>query len=146
LNWRGLLDLASNDPKKFWADGGWSVLDNSTESGDDQDAAAEEEAQGNGVAKTTTGDDYRPSDSDESDYDLEDSSVEEEGRPPRILDEDEFAPVIKEPDDGLDWDELEERAGKHDLKAANKRQKGPGTYDSDEERQERERLKRQRRK
>jgi len=150
LNWRGLLDLASNDPKKFWADGGWSVLDNSTESGDDQDAAAEGEAQGNGEVKTTTmGDDYRPSASDESDYDLEDSSVEEEGgRPPRILDEDEEvgAPVSKEPDGGLDWDELEERAGKHDLKAANKRQKGPGTYDSDEERKERERLKRQRRK
>jgi len=134
LNWRGLLDLASADPKKFWSEGGWSVLDNTTESGDEQEAPAQSHPEDEGP------DDYRPSASEESDYEMDGSSVEEDGVKP---DEEFTCTTTKEPDDGLDWDQLDAHAVKHDMKAANKRQT-KGGYDSDQERQAA--AKRQRRK
>jgi len=131
LNWRGLLDLAAADPKKFWSEGGWSVLDNTTESGDEQEAQAQAQSEGP--------DDYRPSASEESDYEMDGSSVEEDGG--NEVHDDFANNPVKEPDEGLDWDQLEAHAGKQDLKFAAKRGKG---YDSDQDRADR--AKRQRRK
>jgi len=112
LNWRGLLDLAAADPKKFWSEGGWSVLDNTTESGDEQEAQVDDEAP----------DDYCPSASEEGDYEMDGSSVDEDGG--NDAHDDFTCTSVKEPDEGLDWDQLEAHAGKQDMKAANKRGKG----------------------
>jgi len=129
LNWRNLLDLAASGPKKFWADGGWAVLDNTTESGDEQEAPADTEG-----AVEKEPDDYRPSDSGESDYEMEDSDEEDRGPLPRIEEDDYLpGPPVKEEEDGLDWEEMEAHSMKHDQKAAFKRQKGGSNgYESDD--------------
>jgi nucleosome binding factor SPN SPT16 subunit len=62
LNWRGILDVSSNNPKKFWAEGGFGALDHGNESGDDQDGGDDEEG---------GPDEYRPSESEESDYEMD---------------------------------------------------------------------------
>ncbi|KAI7508536.1 FACT complex subunit [Hortaea werneckii] len=98
LNWATIMKTVIADPHAFFKDGGWSFL--STES-DSEDGSEEEEESEFGVSEEDMGSDE--SSEEESDFD-DDASAE-------ASDED-----VSEDDEGEDWDEMEKKAAKRDLK------------------------------
>uniref|UniRef100_A0A6B2KX31 FACT complex subunit n=1 Tax=Arcella intermedia TaxID=1963864 RepID=A0A6B2KX31_9EUKA len=116
LQWRNLLELASQNPHKFWKDGGWNFLDNTDGSGDEKEGGNESEGE-------REPDDYKPSDTDESDYEMS----EEDHK--KGIDDEYQEPQGKEEEEGLDWDQLDEKAVRHDQKVTKR-----GGYDSADER------------
>eukprot|EP01125_Pyxidicula_operculata_P003841 TRINITY_DN1526_c0_g4_i1.p1 TRINITY_DN1526_c0_g4~~TRINITY_DN1526_c0_g4_i1.p1 ORF type:complete len:1092 (-),score=312.51 TRINITY_DN1526_c0_g4_i1:129-2945(-) len=150
LNWRRLLDSISANPKKFWKDGGWSSLFANSEA----ELEAEIERMDLVPADPDLAhdyDDYRPSNSEASDYDFEDEDSEDGGggggggrggggggggRAPaknkveRIADEDE---PMEEEEDAPDWENLDMMAENDDKQAALKRKTRGGGYDSEDD-------------
>ncbi|KAI5787115.1 FACT complex subunit-domain-containing protein [Geopyxis carbonaria] len=93
LNWPTIMKTVTQDPKAFFADGGWSFLSNDSDADDDEEEEEESEFEASDF-----GDESDGSDSDESQF-SEDASADE-------------GSDASDDESGEDWDELEEQAEK----------------------------------
>lgn len=101
LNWKKIMQIARENPKKFWEDGGWSIL-GSDDSDEEEDMVEEEE------------DDFVPSGSESDDFEVSESESRSDDA---SFDEEEDDISMEESEEeGMDWDEHEELAKKEDLK------------------------------
>jgi len=101
LNWGKVLKTILDDPKSFFAQGGWDFLEPA--SGDDEDDEGEDESDYN------VEDEFSGSAEDMSDSD-EDYSSEDENSDSYVEEGSEGS----DEESGKDWDELEEEARKAD--------------------------------
>lgn len=97
LNWPTIIKTVTADTHQFFADGGWSFLQNET----DDEGEEEEEEESNFEVSESELEAASESSEDDSDFDSNASDeASEEGS--------------EEDDDGEDWDELEKKAKRKD--------------------------------
>lgn len=97
LNWAQIMKTVTSDPHAFFADGGWSFLNNETDS-EDNDEEEEEES-----AFEMSESDFASESSEEDDSEFDENASAEAS-------EEEAS----EESEGEDWDELERTAAKKD--------------------------------
>ena len=102
LNWPTIMKTVTADTHQFFADGGWSFLQNES---DDEDAEEEEEEESNFEISESELDEASESSEEDSDYDSNASA--EASDDAEASDEEE----------GESWDELERKAKKRDREA-----------------------------
>jgi len=102
LNWKPLLKTVRADPKAFWKNGGWSILDSTHES--DDDGADEGES-----------DEYKCSDQSDDEY-YEGAAGDDGGDDDDDEDDDED-------DDAESWEEQDKKAAAYDAKKKDKKRK-----------------------
>lgn len=98
LNWPTIMKTVTADPHAFFADGGWSFLQNES---DDEDNGESEEEESNFELSESELEEASESSEEDSDFD---SNASAEASDEDASDEDE----------GEDWDELERKAKKRD--------------------------------
>ncbi|CCX06472.1 FACT complex subunit-domain-containing protein [Pyronema domesticum] len=100
LNWPTIMKTVIQDPKQFFADGGWSFLASETddEDGDEEEEESEFEA-------SDFGEESDGSDSEESDFSAGDDASADEGSD------------ASDVESGDDWDEMEEEEEKNEKRS-----------------------------
>ena len=101
LNWPTIMKTVTADPHAFFADGGWSFLNNES---DDEDGEEESEESAFEISESEL-ENSDESDDSESDFD-EEASAE--------ATDDDSASGSEEEEEGEDWDTLEKKAKKRD--------------------------------
>jgi nucleosome binding factor SPN SPT16 subunit len=134
LNWRKVLDRISLNPAKFWDEGGWEILNVKASDESDSESDQDDESDAEGAAyKPATGSESSEDSEEfnESDSDSDGSGSEFSDASESDLTSGEGGSRSESEDAGLDWDELEQKATRDDLKRSVKR---PGDSDDDDDR------------
>lgn len=123
LNWSAIMKHVVSDPAAFYAEGGWSFIQNSSEN----------EGEGGGDEDDETGSEFAPSDDDgdfageksendnddsddEDDDDDDDSEFDEDEELEEDEEDEDASADDEEIEEGMDWSDLEEEAAREDRK------------------------------
>jgi len=99
LNWPKIIKETASDPKKFIEEGGWSFLEPDSDENNDSESEAESNF-------SITGSEESESYESEEEYEENEEEDEEE--------DEDFGSEDEDSEEGLSWEELEERAKKAD--------------------------------
>ncbi|ESN94096.1 hypothetical protein HELRODRAFT_193835 [Helobdella robusta] len=102
LNWTKIMKTITDDPAKFFEDGGWSFLDPESDAEDDDDDEDDED------------DAYNPSDSESAEGSSDDEDSDDNWSAEDEDDDDGSEELGSSEESGKDWDELEEEAKRAD--------------------------------
>ncbi|RDB21018.1 FACT complex subunit SPT16 [Hypsizygus marmoreus] len=121
LNWGPIMKHINENPHEFFSQGGWTFLGGGgaeSDHSDESDSESEFEADEEDLVENESSDEA-------SDYDDSDAGSDESGS--------DFG-GDDESDEGEDWDELERKAAKSDMKRVEGGKKGGDSDDSDDDR------------